>query len=172
MDAPARQRQCVEQYNIVKRATQPKRFTINPYHHNVVIKAFTSSPALRAFSRLNPAQESEACSTTTVATMNNPKPHLAIRKVGSTVSRRMNIASTPSATKTPAIMRSMLATRLAVYEIVRFENVLAVRKPYQLLGGTRSTVSGLPIAMNTKPPAHTVTQRYRVANHRGGEAAL
>jgi hypothetical protein len=53
--------------------------------------------------------------------MNNPNPHLAIGKVGSTVACRMNIASIPKAITTPAIMRSMPATRLAAYQIVWFE---------------------------------------------------
>jgi hypothetical protein len=63
----------------------------------------------------------------------------------------MNIANIPSAITMPAIMRSMPATRLAAYQVVWFENVLAVQKPYQRMGGTRSEASGIPIAMNTKP---------------------
>jgi hypothetical protein len=63
----------------------------------------------------------------------------------------MNIANIPSAITMPAIMRSMPATRLAAYQIVWFENVLAVQKPYQRMGGTRSEASGIPMAMNTKP---------------------
>jgi hypothetical protein len=61
-------------------------------------------------------------------------------------------------------------SRLAAYQIVWFENILAVRKPLERLGGTRSTASGISIAMNTKPasPHSNAIGSHVPANHRGG----